>query len=48
VAKWKKRKSVKDEAMGPKKVKSTVLTTEGEAMIAAFHKHTLLSLNDCL
>jgi hypothetical protein len=34
--------------MGPKKVKSSVLTTEEEAMIVAFRKHTLLPLDDCL
>jgi transposase InsO family protein len=34
--------------MGPKTVRSTVLTAEEEAMIVAFRKHTLLPLDDCL
>ena len=48
VAKWKKRKSVSDAPMGPRHPKSTVLTTEEEALIIAFRKHTLLPLDDCL
>ena len=48
VAKWKKRRFVHDAPMGPKKPRSTVLTTEEEAMIVAFRKHTLLPLDDCL
>jgi transposase-like protein len=48
VAKWRKRTDVQDAAMGPKEVRSTVLTPEQEAMIVAFRKLTLLSLNDCL
>ena len=34
--------------MGPKKRRSTVLTIKKEAVIAAFRKHTLLPLDDCL
>jgi hypothetical protein len=34
--------------MGPKASRSTVLTPEEEAMAAAFRKHTLLPLDDCL
>jgi hypothetical protein len=34
--------------MGPKQVKSRVLTTEEEAIIVSFRKHTLLPLDDCL
>ena len=34
--------------MGPKQPKSTVLTSEEEAMIIVFRKHTLLPLDDCL
>lgn len=34
--------------MGPKAPQSTVLTAEEEAIIVAFRKHTLLSLDDCL
>ena len=48
VAKWKKREVVTDSPMGPKLVKSTVLTVEEEAIIVAFRKHTLLPLDDCL
>ena len=48
VAKWRKRTSVKDAPMGPRHPHSTVLTTEQEAMIVAFRRNTLLSLDDCL
>ncbi len=48
VAKWKKRGSVADLATGPKEPKSTVLSSEEEAIIVAFRKHTLLPLDDCL
>jgi transposase InsO family protein len=48
VAKWRKRNHVQDAAMGPKKTHSTVLSAEEEAVIVAFRKHTLLSLDDCL
>ena len=48
VAKWRKRSFVHDAPMGPKLVRSTVLTAEEEAMIVAFRKHTLLPLDDCL
>ena len=48
VAKWKKRKGVQDEPMGPKRPRSTVLAAEEEATIIAFRKHTLLPLDDCL
>src|SRR5215213_6308028 len=48
VAKWKKRPSVQDERTGPKEPRSTVLSTEEEAIIVAFRRHTLLPLDDCL
>jgi transposase-like protein len=48
VAKWRKRAFVHDAPMGPKAVRSTVLTAEEEAMVVAFRKHTLLPLDDCL
>jgi transposase-like protein len=48
VAKWKKRSSVADLPTGPKEPKSTVLSTEDEAIIVAFRRHTLLPLDDCL
>lgn len=48
VAKWKQRSDVQDARMGPKQAHSTVLSTEEEALIVAFRKHTLLPLDDCL
>jgi IS30 family transposase len=48
VAKWKQRTDVQDTPMGPKQAHSTVLSTEEEALIVAFRKHTLLPLDDCL
>jgi transposase-like protein len=36
VAKWKKRPSVQDKRTGPKEPRSTVLSTEEEAIIVAF------------
>ena len=48
VVKWKKRSFVEDAPMGPKVVRSSVLSTEQEAMIVAFRRHTLLPLDDCL
>ena len=48
VAKWRKRDSVQDAAMGPKEAHSTVLSIEEEAVIVAFRRHTLLPLDDCL
>ena len=35
-------------ANGPKEPRSTVLSPEDEAVIAAFRRHTLLPLDDCL
>ena len=48
VQKWRKRQTTADAAMGPKQVRSPVLSTEQEAMIVAFRRHTLLPLDDCL
>src|SRR5262249_40243359 len=48
VAKWKRRETVADLPTGPKKAKSTLLSIEEEAIIIAFRRHTLLSLDDCL
>jgi len=48
VQKWRKRSTTADARMGPKAPQSTVLTAEEEAIIVAFRKHTLLSLDDCL
>ena len=46
VAKWRRRTSACDAAMGPKAPHSTVLSKE-EALVVAFRKHTLLPLDDC-
>ena len=48
VAKWRRRTSTADQSTGPRQVKSTVLSSEDEAVIVAFRKHTLLPLDDCL
>ena len=48
VAKWKRRHSVVDLPTGPKQARSTVLSTDEEAIVVAFRKHTLLPLDDCL
>src|SRR5262245_53588154 len=48
IAKWRKRAFVNDAPMGPKTPRSTVLSSEEEAIIVAFRKHTLLPLDDCL
>ncbi len=48
VAKWRKRDFVHDAAMGPKEVRSTVLTPAEEAAVVVFRKYTLLPLDDCL
>jgi len=48
VAKWKRREITTDAPMGPKEVRSSVLSIEEEAIIIAFRKHTLLPLDDCL
>ena len=48
VAKWRKRDSVEDAPMGPKVIRSSVLTIEQEAAVVAFRRHTLLPLDDCL
>jgi len=41
VAKWRKRSSTVDLRTGPKKVRSTTLTIEEEAVVVAFRRHTL-------
>jgi transposase-like protein len=48
VAKWRKRNFLEDAPMGPKTPRSTVLTAEEEATVAAFRRHTLLPLDDRL
>ena len=48
VTKWRKRAFVTDAPMGPKAPRSNVLSSEEEAIIVAFRRHTLLPLDDCL
>ena len=48
VQKWRNRQNTADAHMGPKAPRSTVLTSEEEAIIVAFRRHTLLPLDDCL
>ena len=48
VMKWRNRSSVEDLPMGPKDVRSTVLSAAEEALCIAFRKHILLPLDDCL
>lgn len=48
VAKWRKRAFVHDAPMGPKAPRSTVLSSQEEAMVVAFRRHTPLPLDDCL
>ena len=46
--KWKKRDFVHDAPRGENRRHSTVLSRQEEALIAAFQKHTLLPMDDCL
>ena len=48
IIKWKKREDSKDLSMGPKKIRSTVLSEAEEAAIVAFRKITELPLDDVL
>ena len=48
VQKWRQRQTTVDVRMGPREVRSTVLTLEEEAVVVAFRRHTLLPLDDCL
>ena len=48
VQKWRKRTTTVDARMGPKEARSTVLTSDEEAIVVAFRRHTLLPLDDCL
>lgn len=48
IAKWRKRSTVGDLKAGPSEPRSTVLTEAEEAMIVAFRRQTLLSLDSCL
>ncbi len=46
VAEWRKRATVEDMKTGPKEPRSTVLTAEEEAAVAAFRRPTLLPRDD--
>ncbi len=46
VAKWKKRTSVADLPTRPREPRSTVLSSDEEAIIIAFRRCTLLPLSD--
>jgi transposase InsO family protein len=48
VQKWRRRTTAADARMGPKEARSTTLTSDEEAMVVAFRRHTLLPLDDCL
>lgn len=48
VAEWRKRTTTADAPMGPKALKSTVLTPAEEAIVVAFLQKTLLPLDDLL
>ncbi|WP_386630094.1 IS481 family transposase [Sulfitobacter geojensis] len=48
VAKWRKRETLEDCKTGPTEPSSTVLSSDEEAMVVAFRRHTLLPLDDCL
>jgi transposase len=48
VQKWRRRTYTTDAPMGPKTPRSTVLSSEDEAVIVAFRRYTLLPLDDCL
>ena len=48
VLKWRKRATVEDRKTGPREPRSSVLSSEEEAAIVAFRRHTLLPLDDCL
>ncbi|MGH6847902.1 MAG: IS481 family transposase, partial [Methylocella sp.] len=48
LARRKKRGFANDAPMGPKDMRSAVLTSAEEAAVVAFRKYTLLPLDDCL
>ncbi len=48
VSKWRKRTTVEDLETGPREPRSSVLSSEEEAAVVAFRRHTLLPLDDCL
>jgi hypothetical protein len=46
--KWTECASVADLPTGPRRPKSTAMSIEGEAIVVAFRRHTLLPHDDCL
>ena len=48
IQKWRARQTTGDHRMGPREARSSVLSSEDEAIIGAFRRHTLLPLDDCL
>jgi transposase InsO family protein len=48
VAKWRRRTTVTDAPMGPRRPRSTVLTGAEEAIVVEFRRRTLLPLDDVL
>lgn len=48
VAKWRGWGSVASLSTGPREPRSSTLPVEQEAIIVAFHRHTLLPLDACL
>lgn len=48
VVNWRRRDFVHDAPMGPKGARSMVFSREQEALIVAFRRHALLTLDDCL
>jgi hypothetical protein len=47
VAKWRKRTSVADLPTGPTDSRSPVMTPDEQALIVAFRRYRLLTLDDC-
>ena len=48
IIRWRKRTSTADLPTGPKDPRSSSLTIEEKALVVAFRRHTLLSLDDSL
>ena len=48
VAKWRRRTTVTDAPMGPRRPRRTVLTEAEEAIVVEFRRRTLLPLDDVL
>ena len=48
VAKWRSRKTTADGPMGPKQRRSSVLSSDEEALVVEFRQRTLLPLDDVL